>query len=108
MLESRIVFHISRRVCDTENMEDSTDKLSIIVFGATGDLATKKVWRAVANLRKKELLPKLNVIGVAHRERSQDEFKKIVTDASSSDSWWESIKYINGDLNNSAVYKAIL
>ncbi len=53
----------------------------LIIFGATGDLMTKKITPALFNLYKKDKLPKmLRIVGVARRNLSQEEFHKHVTD----------------------------
>jgi len=53
----------------------------LIIFGATGDLMTKKIAPALFNLFKKDRLPKmLRIVGVARRDLSQEDFKKHITD----------------------------
>ncbi len=51
-----------------------------VIFGATGDLMTKKIAPALFNLYKKDLLPKmLRIIGVARRPLSDEDFQKHIT-----------------------------
>jgi glucose-6-phosphate 1-dehydrogenase len=53
----------------------------IVVFGATGDLAQKKIFPALFNLFKKKELPKLfKIVGAGRRSFSDDEFCKYVAD----------------------------
>ncbi|MBI2049819.1 glucose-6-phosphate dehydrogenase, partial [Candidatus Roizmanbacteria bacterium] len=49
------------------------------IFGATGDLMTKKIAPALFNLYKKDKLPKMiRIVGVARRELSQEDFHKHI------------------------------
>ncbi|MCX7996935.1 MAG: glucose-6-phosphate dehydrogenase [Patescibacteria group bacterium] len=63
----------------------SSPKFSIptifVIFGATGDLAQKKIIPALYNLYRTGQLPKqFKIIGVARRPVSPDEFRKYVTE----------------------------
>ncbi len=50
-----------------------------VIFGATGDLMTKKITPALFNLFKRDKLPKmLKIIGVARRPISDEEFKSHI------------------------------
>lgn len=61
----------------------------LVIFGATGDLMTKKITPALFNLYRKGKLPKLfRVIGVARRDLSREEFHDHVTQIlKTSDEW---------------------
>lgn len=51
-----------------------------VIFGATGDLAQKKIFPALYNLYKTKQLPeKFKIIGTARRPVSDDEFKTFIT-----------------------------
>jgi len=51
----------------------------LVIFGATGDLAQRKLFPAVLDLREKKLLPnKFRVVGFSRRIFSNSEFKKII------------------------------
>lgn len=51
-----------------------------VIFGATGDLMTKKITPALFNLFKKNKLPKMvRIIGVARRSWTSDDFKLHIT-----------------------------
>src|SRR6516165_6278450 len=53
---------------------------SIVVFGATGDLAHRKLYPALASLARADQLPaSLSIVGVARREIDDDEFERSVT-----------------------------
>ncbi len=52
----------------------------VVIFGATGDLMTKKITPALYNLFLKGKLPKLfRIVGVARRPLSREEFQKHIT-----------------------------
>ncbi|MFW5703702.1 MAG: glucose-6-phosphate dehydrogenase [Patescibacteria group bacterium] len=52
----------------------------IVVFGATGDLARKKIFPALYNLYKYNQLPeKFSIIGSSRSARSDDEFRSYLT-----------------------------
>ena len=47
------------------------------IFGATGDLMTKKIVPALFSLHKKGALPeKFRILGISRRDWNQDDFKK--------------------------------
>jgi glucose-6-phosphate 1-dehydrogenase len=51
----------------------------LVVFGATGDLMTKKVVPALFNLYEKKTLPKLlNIVGFSRREWNNEQFQEHV------------------------------
>ncbi|KAJ1893719.1 Glucose-6-phosphate 1-dehydrogenase [Kickxella alabastrina] len=53
---------------------------TIVVFGASGDLAKKKTFPALFHLFSQNLLPKrMRIIGYARTEMSEEEFRKRVT-----------------------------
>ena len=80
--------------------------LTIVMFGATGDLAKKKLWSSFEALVKKEKIAKPNIIGVAYSDRTQDKFKEILHEASSGD-WYKSATYLSGDLDKDEIYHEI-
>lgn len=61
----------------------------LVIFGATGDLMTKKITPALFNLLKKGKLPKMfRVIGVARRNLSREQFHEHITQIlKTSDEW---------------------
>ena len=51
-----------------------------VIFGATGDLAQKKIFPALYNLYKTKQLPeKFKIIGTARRPVSDEQFKEFIT-----------------------------
>ncbi len=55
--------------------------LTVVVFGASGDLAAKKTYPALAGLAQRELLPKaLVVVGVARTKMGEEEFRKKISE----------------------------
>src|SRR5438477_6509653 len=55
---------------------------SIVIFGATGDLTHRKLLPALYNLAADgELPPTVNVIGFARREKSDDDFRREMEEA---------------------------
>jgi glucose-6-phosphate 1-dehydrogenase len=63
--------------------EEKTAKpTTLIIFGATGDLARRKLLPAIYNLALDGTLPKsFNLIGISRSEYSDDEFRSIARDA---------------------------
>jgi glucose-6-phosphate 1-dehydrogenase len=55
---------------------------TLTIFGATGDLARRKLLPALYNIAHEGALPeRFNLIGVSRREQSDDEFRKFARDA---------------------------
>ncbi|MFN7250720.1 MAG: glucose-6-phosphate dehydrogenase [Anaerobacillus sp.] len=58
---------------------DSANKCVIVIFGATGDLAKRKLFPSIYNLYKKgKLSSNFAVVGAARREWSNDTFRRNV------------------------------
>src|SRR4051794_16969834 len=54
----------------------------LVVFGASGDLTTRKLMPAVAGLAQKKLLsPNFAAVGIARTEMTDDEFRQKMRDA---------------------------
>lgn len=93
-----------------------TAPVSIVIFGASGDLTNRKLIPALFNLYCKDKLPgNLQIIGFARRDWTVDDFqnrlKKGVSEFSNTllnEKQWEtfsrSIFYHQGDLDNSDDY----
>jgi glucose-6-phosphate 1-dehydrogenase len=55
---------------------------SLVIFGATGDLARRKLLPALYNLAHEGALPELfNLIGVSRRDQSDDDFRNFAREA---------------------------
>jgi glucose-6-phosphate 1-dehydrogenase len=92
---------------------------SVVIFGATGDLAHRKLIPALYNLAADgELPPAVTVIGFARREKGDDEFRREMEEATRKfsrqpvrDEIWktfgESIFYHQSDFGDEAGYKSL-
>ena len=55
---------------------------SLVIFGATGDLARRKLLPALYNLAHEGALPeRFNLIGVSRRDQSDDDFREFAREA---------------------------
>ena len=79
----------------------------IVLFGAAGDLAKKKLYHSIHSLHTKGV--NLFVIGSGRREFSQSEFHKIVSDASHSteSSFLNRFIYLPGNSADFAYYEKL-
>ena len=92
---------------------------SVVIFGATGDLAHRKLIPALYNLAADgELPPAVTVIGFARREKSDDEFRREMEEATRKfsrqpvrDEIWktfgQSIFYHQSDFGDESGYKSL-
>ena len=92
---------------------------SVVIFGATGDLTHRKLIPALYNLAADgELPPAVTVIGFARREKSDDEFRREMEEATRKfsrqvvrDEIWktfgESIFYHQSDFGDEPGYKSL-
>ncbi len=90
---------------------------TIVLFGATGDLAKRKLYPAIFNLYQRGLLPEtFSVIGVARKEWSNETFRDHVFHSlkefgrfrADKQSLWEAfaekLSYVSVDLQNAESY----
>lgn len=85
---------------------------TLVIFGASGDLTSRKILPAIASLYDQEQLPdEFAVVGVARSQLSSEEFRKIVIDSTSG---WDSIgtyienfHYIQGDYTSISTYQSL-
>src|SRR5438067_1787584 len=92
---------------------------SIVIFGATGDLTHRKLLPALYNLAADgELPPAVNVIGFARREKSDDDFRREMEEATRKfsrqtvrDEIWktfsQSISYHQSDFADESRFKRL-
>src|SRR6266576_7314428 len=92
---------------------------SIVIFGATGDLTHRKLVPALYNLAADgELPPAVAVVGFARREKSDDEFRREMEEATRKfsrqnvrDEIWktfaQSIFYHQSEFEDEAGYKTL-
>src|SRR4249920_3055827 len=94
------------------------DPCVLVLFGASGDLAKRKLFPALLNLRKDSLLPnELVVIGLAtsemtseaFRERLGQELPQFLPDWDRGRWEWlkERIHYLPGDFRSATLYSAL-
>ncbi len=89
---------------------------AVVIFGASGDLAKRKLIPALSNLAQEKLLPSsFAVVGVATRSWSQEDFRAKVNEAldqfatdevSSEFRQWlsERLVYLSGDFRDAETY----
>jgi glucose-6-phosphate 1-dehydrogenase len=90
---------------------------ALVLFGFTGDLATKKIFPALYAMAKRgELVPR--VVGVAGRPQSDDEVHQRVRDSiekegggiddgAAFDKLQQAIRYVGGDYNKPETFEAL-
>jgi glucose-6-phosphate 1-dehydrogenase len=108
-------------MADNQNLESlHTPGAVFFIFGATGDLARRKLFPAIFSLyREGKLAEDFAVIGVARRPRSQDEFRDDVhrsieefcrykvKDDSEWNTFAEHFSYKSLDINNLEGYREL-
>ncbi|MEX2547030.1 MAG: glucose-6-phosphate dehydrogenase, partial [Chloroflexota bacterium] len=63
-------------------LEKVPDPCSIVVFGATGDLTSRKILPAIYNVRRAGLLPaETTVVGFSRRALSDEDFRKVARES---------------------------
>jgi glucose-6-phosphate 1-dehydrogenase len=63
-------------------LERVPEPCSIVVFGATGDLTSRKILPAIYNLRRAGLLPaETSVVGFSRRPLTDDAFRKLMRES---------------------------
>ncbi|CAN5746662.1 glucose-6-phosphate dehydrogenase [soil metagenome] len=98
-------------------LERVPDPCTIVVFGATGDLTSRKILPAVYNLRRSGLLPpETSVLGFSRRELSDADFRAAMRESVAANSrskveealWHdfaENIFYQPGQFSDRAAYR---
>lgn len=90
--------------------------LNIVIFGVTGNLAEIKLIPALFELWKKEQIARdVNIFGLSHRSRTQDELRIFVSkavmlkhgdiDGNLLMKFFERFKFLSGGLSEESVYK---
>ena len=63
-------------------MNDGLKATSIVIFGASGDLTSRKLIPALYNLyRRQRLPPNFRIVGFARRPYSHDDFRELMFEA---------------------------
>src|SRR3954469_26041065 len=90
---------------------------ALVLFGFTGDLATKKIFPALYAMAKRgELVPR--VVGVAGRSQTDEEVHQRVRDSiekegggmadgATSDKLQQPIRYVAGDYNKPETFETL-
>lgn len=111
----------SPQECDLGDPSFAPEPASIVVFGAAGDLARRKIFPALYNLERSGLLPPgSRLVGFARREMDSQTFRSFVEDAIRSfsrvlpdqdfgardalDSLLSRTDYVMGDLGDPEAY----
>jgi len=103
-----------------EGMERlTTDPTTLVIFGATGDLARRKLLPALYNLAHDGLLPeRFHLIGIARRERAHEHYREECEQAIRANSrrppdadvlrnLLANVRYIPGQFDNDHVYEGL-
>ena len=94
-------------------VESSAPQCGFVVFGASGDLTSRKLIPAIANLFKRGLLDKgFFVLGCGRKKFSDDDFKKEAADAvknilASPEKFLNNFYYVSGDYSDKNFYSDI-
>jgi glucose-6-phosphate 1-dehydrogenase len=92
---------------------------TLVIFGAVGDLARRKLLPAIYNLAHEGALPeRFNLIGVSRGEMSDEEFRKEAresiaefsrrkTDDTVLDSLVERMRYVTGSFDDASMYERL-
>lgn len=97
------------------------DSMTFVLFGATGDLAKRKIYPAMFNLYLNQKLPKsFSVIGVGRGASSDDEFQSrvidslhtfsrhLLNDKSKKEKFVKAFRYCQLDVTDATGYKKLL
>ncbi|MEP7158342.1 MAG: glucose-6-phosphate dehydrogenase [Chloroflexota bacterium] len=91
----------------------------LVVFGATGDLTSRKILPAIYNLRRSGLLPaETTVLGFSRRPLTDEAFRKLMADSCASfsrvkvepglwDDFADGVYYQQGEFGDRAAYKEL-
>lgn len=99
-------------------MNGNTSTNTVVIFGASGDLTSRKLIPAWYNLFRRSRLPQeFQIVGFARRPYSHDDFRKLMRDAAQEnisdfdasvwDEFVQRLTYFKGDLNTPADYEGL-
>ncbi|MDA8271508.1 MAG: glucose-6-phosphate dehydrogenase [Actinomycetota bacterium] len=85
---------------------------TLVIFGASGDLTSRKILPAIASLWDQNQLPEeFSVVGVARSPLGNEGFRKLVMESASSlesiSSNIENFHYLQGDYSSISTYQAL-
>ncbi len=106
--------------CKPNETRKAVAPCSIVIFGASGDLTSRKLIPALYHLYKeKQMPPECRIIGFARRDKTDDSWRKELREALDQfsrtkpvdDAVWQSfsknIFYCIGDLTDTAAYEKL-
>jgi glucose-6-phosphate 1-dehydrogenase len=84
----------------------------LVIFGASGDLTSRKLLPAIASLAKRRLLPPaFSVVGIARTELSDEDFRQLAMKAVPDDGPWAELvkgfRYVAGDYTHPDTFDAL-
>ncbi len=98
-------------------MNNGTATHTIVIFGASGDLTSRKLIPALYNLYRRQRLPsEFNIVGYARRPYSHDDFRGLMYEAMKDekgfdqatwDKFVQNVWYSRGDLNTPEDFEAL-
>jgi glucose-6-phosphate 1-dehydrogenase len=104
----------------TEGLERSpVHPTTLVIFGATGDLAHRKLLPAIYNLAHEGALPeRFNLIGVARTKQSDDDYRQVAREAIEQysrrkpdetvlNSLLERVRYVGASFDDPAAYEGL-
>ena len=87
------------------------DPLALVIFGASGDLANRKILPALAKLAERGSLPDaFSIVGVARSDMSDEEFRErclAAAEGTGAEKWSElaqGFRYVAGDYSEDATF----
>ena len=106
--------------CKPNETRKTVTPCSIVIFGASGDLTSRKLIPALYHLYKeKQMPPEFRIIGFARRDKTDDSWRQELREALDQfsrtkpvdDTVWQSfsknISYCIGDLTDAAAYEKL-
>lgn len=98
--------------------EERPDPTTLVIFGASGDLARRKIVPALFQLFRRDLLPSyFNVIGVARTQKSTEGFRGEVIEAikhveidmpqEKLEEFAKYFEYLSGQYDDDAIYQSV-
>ncbi len=79
----------------------------VVIFGATGDLAKRKLFPALARLEERQLLHEDSVIIACGRRSYTDESFRELLNGDGDDKFRSRVHYLQGDNDDDATYEAL-
>ena len=97
--------NVSSRNYVKQNNLNYLNDLSIVIFGATGNLSKNKLLPSIVNLVNNNKISKPNLIGIAHKKRTNDEFVDFIKTATNDLNFYHTINYLSGETDELELYR---